>query len=382
MSTRIDYKFRINGNTVYDCATYSVTERVMTAMLVSGDVTQVRFDLSDITLIEILNNENTVEYSTGVFKKLVGANLRIGFGYDDEKQSAFDMIQVTFGKYDLEDKVNEIDSKMKDLGLKIADTNSKISNFDSKISGVDSKIESVNSQIENVNAQLNPVVDYNEMSLEEVREYKIQESKNLLKEYLKEHPITSTCHGNKEGTYSITEEKQSLMTSQYTSYKVEKLVNPEATLTWNETGKSCEEWTEEEFLQLIMEIKYRVEPLVEYQRKYEESIAQCTSKEDILAISLNYNCVAYREPEFVIHIDDKNDTEEEAPPENNNTDINTGENPGSENVNPGGTDNPTADENDGAENTDTTNPAEEVTIDESINNETTGAGIDETTATV
>ena len=214
---------------------------------------------------------------------------------------------------------------------------------------MDSKIEGVNSQIENVNAQLNPVVDYKEMSLEEVKEYKIQESKDLLKEYLKEHPITSTCHGNKEGTYSITEEKQSLMTSQYTSYKVEQLANPEVTLKWNETGKSCEEWTEEEFLQLIMEIKYRVEPLVEYQRKYEESIAQCTSKEDILAISLNYNYVAYREPEFNIHIGD-----------NTTTDVNTG-----------------------AENADATNPAEEVTIDESINNnETTGAGIDETTATV
>lgn len=309
MSTRIDYKFRINGNTVYDCVTYSVTERVMTAMLVSGDVAQVRSDLSNITLIEILNSEDTVEYSTGVFKKLVGANLRIGFGYDDEKQSAFDMIQVTFEKYDLENKMTEMESNMDSLHSKMKDLSSKIIDTNSEISGVNSKIEDINSQIENVNAQLNPVIDYGKMSLEELQEYKIQESKDLLKEYLKVHPIVSTCRGGKEGTYSITEEKQSLMTSQYASFKVEQTVNPSVVLKWNETGKSCEEWTEEEFLQLLMEIKYRVEPLVEYQRKYEEKVVGCSSKNDVLAISFNYDYVSYREPEFKIQLDNKDTTD-------------------------------------------------------------------------
>lgn len=323
MSTRIDYKFRINGNTVYDCATYSVTGKVMTAMLVSGDVAQVRSDLSNITQIEILNSEDTVEYSTGVFKKLVGVNLRIGFGYDDEKQSAFDMIQVTFEKYDLEDKMTEMESNMQDIYAKMNILNSSLTTTDSKISDMDSKIDGVNSKVENVNSQLNPVIDYDKMSLEELQEHKIQESKNLLKEYLNGHPITSTCHGNKEGTYSITEEKQSLMTSQYTSYKVEQLANSDVTLQWNETGKSCEAWTEEEFLQLLMEVKYRVEPLVEYQRKYEEKVIACSSKEDILAISLNYNYVSYRSPDFTISLDNGNVSEGDYSQEDAGNETNT-----------------------------------------------------------
>ena len=263
MSTKIDYTFRINGTKTYDCATYSVTERVLTAMLVSGDVTQVQSDLSSITLIEVLKKDGTVEHSTGVFNKLVGANLRIGFGYNDETKTAFDMIQVSFKKYELEEKMTEIEKK-----------------------------------VDSIDAQVNPVVNFNTMPLSEVRKYKISESKDLLKEYLESHPITSDCHGGVTGTYSITEEKQSLMTSQYTSYKVEQTLNPDAVLKWNETGKTCEVWTEEEFLQLVLEVKYRVEPLVEYQRQYEKTVNECNTKEEVLAVELDYDSVEYVKPSF------------------------------------------------------------------------------------
>ena len=270
MSTKIDYTFRINGTKTYDCATYSVTERVLTAMLVSGDVTQVRSDLSSITLIEVLKKDGTVEYSTEVFNKLVGANLRIGFGYNDETKTAFDMIQVSFQKYELEEKMTEIEKK-----------------------------------VDSIDAQVNPVVNFNTMPLSEVRKYKISESKDLLKEYLEGHPIASDCHGGVTGTYSITEEKQSLMTSQYTSYKVEQTFNPDAVLKWNETGKTCEVWIEEEFLQLVLEVKYRVEPLVEYQRQYEKTVNECNTKEEVLAVELDYDSVEYVKPSFDVAIVDE-----------------------------------------------------------------------------
>ena len=119
-----------------------------------------------------------------------------------------------------------------------------------------------------------------------------------MKEYLEGHPITSDCHGGVTGTYSITEEKQSLMTSQYTSYKVEQTFNPDAVLKWNETGKTCEVLTEEEFLQLVLEVKYRVEPLVEYQRQYEKTVNECNTKEEVLAVELDYDSVEYVKPSF------------------------------------------------------------------------------------
>lgn len=120
------------------------------------------------------------------------------------------------------------------------------------------------------------------------KENKINESKTLLAEYLEANPISSTAHGGIEGLYSVTTEKQTLMMSQYMTYQIEKQVNPDAQLTWNETGKSCEVWTEEEFLRLILEIKAYVYPKVSYQQTIEEQINACTTEEELAAIVINY----------------------------------------------------------------------------------------------
>lgn len=126
---------------------------------------------------------------------------------------------------------------------------------------------------------------------EQNKKEKILFSKALLSTYLEEHPIVSDAHNNTERIYSVTSEKQTLMMSQYMTYQIEKSVNPAAKLTWNETGKSCEEWTEEEFLQLILEIKSYVYPLVSYQQTLEEQINACTTQESLDAITINYDLV-------------------------------------------------------------------------------------------
>jgi len=103
---------------------------------------------------------------------------------------------------------------------------------------------------------------------EQSKTAKIAESKRKLAEYLEENPLQSDCHGGKVGTYSVTKEKQTLMANQYSSYMIEKQVLGSAKLTWNETGKSCEEWTEEEFVALILAVKAYVYPHVSRQQAY------------------------------------------------------------------------------------------------------------------
>ncbi len=120
---------------------------------------------------------------------------------------------------------------------------------------------------------------------------RIAESKLLLAEYLEDHPITSTAHGGKEGVYSVTSEKQQLMMSQYMTYQIEKAIDPAAQLTWNETGKSCEKWTEDEFLRIILEIKAYVYPLVSHQQMLEEAVAACTTQEELDAVVIDYGSV-------------------------------------------------------------------------------------------
>ena len=124
---------------------------------------------------------------------------------------------------------------------------------------------------------------------ESTKAEKITLSKALLAEFLENNPLFSTCH-NKDGEYySVTSEKQNFMMNQYLTYQVEKAINQNAKITWNARGDSCEEWTEEEFLQLIVEIKNYVQPIVSYQQLLEERIRACTSVEELEAIEINYS---------------------------------------------------------------------------------------------
>lgn len=133
-----------------------------------------------------------------------------------------------------------------------------------------------------------PTPEELEAVFEQNKKGKVLLSKSLLATYLEEHPITSTAHGGVEGVYSVTSEKQSLMLTQYMTYQISKTVDPGAKLTWNETGKSCEEWEEQDFIQLILEIKEYVYPLVSYQQMLEEQITACTTQEMLDAIAIDF----------------------------------------------------------------------------------------------
>lgn len=159
-------------------------------------------------------------------------------------------------------------------------------------------IELCNDGVEYVEPEPTPEPEPYEPTQEELeaifkqnKDDKISLSKSMLAEYLENNPIHSSAHNNIEGVYSVTNEKQTLMMSQYMTYQIEKTVNPNAKLTWNETGKSCEEWTEEEFLQLILEIKSYVYPLVSYQQHIEENIYNCSTQEELDKIIIDYSTI-------------------------------------------------------------------------------------------
>ena len=88
---------------------------------------------------------------------------------------------------------------------------------------------------------------------EENKVAKITESKVLLANYLETHPLISNCHGGIDALYSVTSEKQSLMSGNYLTYTIAKQSGTNVKLTWNAMGKECEEWTEEEFVTLVLQ---------------------------------------------------------------------------------------------------------------------------------
>ena len=124
---------------------------------------------------------------------------------------------------------------------------------------------------------------------------KIEESKILLATYLENHPLISTCHAGVEATYNVTAEKQNLMTSHYATYTIEKNLGLNPVLKWNSTGEECEEWTEGEFIQLVLQIKAYVEPLVSLQQSYEVQIRNCTTQEELDTISIVYDVYGINE---------------------------------------------------------------------------------------
>ena len=125
--------------------------------------------------------------------------------------------------------------------------------------------------------------------LEESKAEKIQRTTDLLEEYLKNHPLTSSVHGGKEAAYTVTLEKQTLMSNQYFSYTIEKQFNPDVELKWNATGEECEVWTEEEFLQFVVEVKQHVYPVVSHQQALEKKIKACTTIEELDVIEIDYS---------------------------------------------------------------------------------------------
>lgn len=127
------------------------------------------------------------------------------------------------------------------------------------------------------------------LTLAEVQTRRIAESETALAEYLESHPLTWT--DGKQ--YSVTEDKQALLTGNLAAYQLAVTLgqeNPE--LTWNATGEECTVWTFANLAMLAIAIKAYVKPLVAYQQKVEIEIRACANVEDVEAVALDYGSVS------------------------------------------------------------------------------------------
>lgn len=145
-----------------------------------------------------------------------------------------------------------------------------------------------NATLEKVNEQLNPTVNVDTLSFEDLKSYKIAESKSSLASYLESHPLVTSCHGGKEGTYTITEDKRNMFTSKFTAHMALVQAGIEDVMTWNEAGKACEPWTDTECLAFIKEWNAISTALVKHQQDIEIAISSCETKDDILKIEITY----------------------------------------------------------------------------------------------
>ncbi len=125
-------------------------------------------------------------------------------------------------------------------------------------------------------------------SLSEAQAQRIAESKDALAEYLESSPLAWT-DGKR---YSVTEDKQALLTGNLAAYQLAVTLGQTAELTWNATGEECTVWTFENLAALAIAIKAYVKPLVAYQQKTEVAIMGCATVEEVEAVPLDYGSVS------------------------------------------------------------------------------------------
>ena len=124
---------------------------------------------------------------------------------------------------------------------------------------------------------------------------KIKQSNDLLEEFLVTHPIT-WVDGQQ---YSVTEEKQGLLTSNIALYQLSVQAGNPRELKWNTTGDVCTVWTIENLSALALAIGDYVQPYVTYQQTVEVQIKECTTMEELEAIVIDYSTVSTVEPEVI-----------------------------------------------------------------------------------
>ena len=117
-----------------------------------------------------------------------------------------------------------------------------------------------------------------------VKAAKIAASKMQLADYLESHPLTYT--DGKQ--YSVTAEKQSLLTSALARYQIATAAGVQTTLKWNATGEECTVWEYADLAALALAIASYVEPLVGQQQAAEVAINACSTVAEVEAIVIVY----------------------------------------------------------------------------------------------
>lgn len=141
--------------------------------------------------------------------------------------------------------------------------------------------EYINSYVEMINSQI---------PIDELKQDYIRYSKHLLEEYLLNNPLKSSVHNGEEKYYSITSEKQILLTKEILMCQMAQLNNIEYNPSWNATGETYSyDWTPEELMQLSHEITLLVKPKILRQQSIERTIKECTTVKDILNIDISYD---------------------------------------------------------------------------------------------
>ena len=132
-------------------------------------------------------------------------------------------------------------------------------------------------------------IDTDTCTLEQLKAYLTTKSKDNLESYLAAHPITSKAHKGVDKQYTITKEKQTLLTQMIMIAQVTVNAGQTYQPSWNAQGEPCTyDWTLQELQQLAFEAEAVVRPLVSHQQTMEAEINAAETKENALAVKVEF----------------------------------------------------------------------------------------------
>lgn len=230
-------------------------------------------------------------------------------------------------KITFEEEMLTMKKAMAELRKAVSDAAQTATKQDTKIESLKEDTEKIDEKIEEINKSM-AGVDPTTLSLPELKDYRINQSKENLTKYLAENPISSAVHGGVLKQYSITSEKQQhlmamiLMATnmeearmgglkqfyetQYsgkdsTTFEefVEGVENGTISTggvtfnkyqpSWNASGEPCTyDWTLNELKQLAAEIEAVVRPLISRQQTMEVEIKSATTIDEVNGVSLSF----------------------------------------------------------------------------------------------
>jgi translation elongation factor EF-G len=157
--------------------------------------------------------------------------------------------------------------------------------LDKPISELTNLISQLNTKVN----ELNPSIDVNTCTLDELKNWYINLSKKNLENYFNTSTIESSCHGDVSKQYAISREKQLLLANMILITQMATQAGITYQASWNASGEPCTyDWTIAELQQLAFEIESIVRPKISEQQTIESNIKVCTTKDEILAIDITF----------------------------------------------------------------------------------------------
>ena len=145
--------------------------------------------------------------------------------------------------------------------------------------------EKVKDNISDIDAILGRY-DVDEVDLPTLQYYKQEENKDTLRQFLQDNPILWQ-DGN---YYGVTQDDQNEMIADKAAYELKHSIGDTSwKLEWHNIKHACREFTVEEFAALLNAIIDFVYPYRKLQETYKEKIYACTTKEQVVALELEYN---------------------------------------------------------------------------------------------